>query len=73
MKTKKEKLPTIAIAPDGCCNYLTPGKEYLITDFWDEKDVEFGYCFNIEDNDGLILHCLEFGCEFLNGKSWSLK
>lgn len=61
----KIKIKTV-IAPTGCGEYLTEGKEYKAFDntrdgFW------------IEDDLGLMAYCKAEGCAHLNGGNWIIK
>jgi hypothetical protein len=62
------KNPKFAIAPEGCCNYLTAGKKYEILKFNEEF-------FSIIDEEGTKLHycIINGGCSHLNGKNWILR
>ena len=66
------KIGDIVIAPEGCQNYLTAGKEYPVVDFWEEEQPNLGYHFIIKSDFGNI-KCLEKKCSHLNDKDWILK
>jgi len=66
MKPKPKKVQ----APEGCSNYLTPGKIYDVIGFWDEGTGQRGYRFSIVANNGYIANCTELGCVHLNGQDW---
>ena len=67
------KIGDIVIAPEGCETYLTAGKEYPIVDFWEKEHSFYGFRFNITDDEGDIMKCLEKVCSHLNNKDWILK
>ena len=61
----------VAIAPEGCEYYLTPGKEYPATI---ERETEYnGKKFKTVSDLGLELVCLEFECAHLKFKNWTIK
>ncbi len=57
----------IVIAPEGCEEYLTPGKEYEVILLWGHT------AFKIKDDEGDIIHCRIKDCAHLNFKHWILK
>ncbi len=59
------------IAPSGCEDYLTEGKEYEVFDV--ELYKNHGYFFIIIDDDGDRLPCLFNDCRHLNGGNWIIK
>ena len=62
------KNPKFAIAPKGCCSYLTAGKKYEILKIDDDR-------FSIElDIGNQLAWCIRNGyCAHLNGKNWILR
>ena len=65
--------PKIVIAPEGCHEYLTAGKEYNVLGMWDEWDLYLGYKFKIIDDNNENADCLENNCTHLNGGNWIIK
>jgi len=59
------------IAPDGCRENLTAGKEYVVYNV--KKDYTFLYCFNIKDDFEKEAFCLLENCAHLNGGNWIIK
>ena len=57
------------IAPSGCCEYLTEGKEYLVV----EVDVNFENHFHIISDKGIKSFCRIKNCRHLNGGNWIIK
>lgn len=53
------------IAPKGCSEYLTEGKEYEVINI-------YGNLFTIRAEYGLVT-CLFKGCGHLNGRDWIIK
>lgn len=58
------------IAPKGCEDYLTEGKEYKVTK-QDKDKVNPG--FNIVDDEGSSIFCVLKGCAHINGGNWIIK
>jgi hypothetical protein len=58
-----------AIAPEGCEEYLTPGKLYEIEE---EDKSTFKSTFCIISDTGMVLLCLKRGCKHLNGQDWKI-
>lgn len=54
------------IAPEGCPQYLTAGKEY------ETFDVS-GDFFSIKSDDGMACKCIFKGCPHLGFKDWIIK
>lgn len=66
---KELKIGDVVIAPEGCEDYLTAGREYVVIDVSKkEKDV---FCV-LADN-GTKMYCLLQKCGHLNGKNWIIK
>jgi hypothetical protein len=53
--------PEYVIAPEGCEDYLTPGKSYRVV------DSRGGYFSIIDDDDDLLSSCLLTDCVHANG------
>jgi hypothetical protein len=60
--------PKIVKAPEGCEDYLTPGKEYKVRSAKRRSDTFF--VFEITDDEGGNLFCLLRSCGHLVGKDW---
>jgi hypothetical protein len=58
------------IAPEGCRDYLTEGKEYEVRNI---TFGDFGTFFNITDNDGERLDCMLKDDGHLNYANWIIK
>lgn len=63
-----------AVAPEGCCGYLTPGRRYEIAGLQDAQFKEFRRTFTVleADNGERGLFCLEHHCAHLRGGSWAV-
>ena len=64
--------PKIVVAPERCCDYLTPGKEYEIKECMSYSQ-SFGWYFNfkldtVERINSNVIHSAH-----LNGKDWIIK
>jgi hypothetical protein len=57
-------------APEGCETYLTAGKKYKVLWTNDENSAFYGYGFNIIEDNGNEILCLERNCSHLNGGNW---
>lgn len=67
------KVGDIVIAPQGVYTTIQPNKEYVVTGIWDDYiDDDYGYGFNIIDDYGGILNCLEKKCCLINEQDWIL-
>ena len=64
--------PKIVIAPEGCCKYLTAGKEYEVNVI-EDYDKKIGYGFSLIDDDGDFLFAVERFSSHLNGGNWIIK
>lgn len=73
MNTNPPKPPKVVVTPEGCRNNLTAGKEYPVVEIWDNWDEDFGYGFDILDNKGEKISCLEIGCGHLYDGNWIIK
>lgn len=71
LRRQKEESPSIASPPEGCCDYLTPGKEYDIKVL--EHSAYFGYHFQTVNDDGGVVYANQYRCPHLNGKDWIIK
>ena len=58
------------IAPSGCCEYLTEGKEYEVFDVEKNSD---GIFFNVKADIGIKSFCRIKNCSHLNGGNWIIK
>jgi len=54
------------IAPKGCPKYFTQGKEYEVSNIYEDM-------FTVKNDTGNILRCLFKGCGHLNGRDWIIK
>ena len=63
----------IVIAPKGCREYLTAGKEYEVINVNDDYNEEYGVLFEIVSDIGDLAYCFEKNCGQLNGQDWILK
>lgn len=63
------KIGDIVIAPEGCENYLTEGKEYPIIKVWDGRTEGF----DIIDDEGDVIGCSKETSSHLNFRDWILK
>lgn len=61
------KIPKYVIAPDGCRPYLTAGKKYPMNH--PESVSEITY-FEVLDDNGIKLFCVNAECDHLNGGNW---
>lgn len=62
------KAPKYVIAPEGCADYLTPGKRYQA--IRPIPDSECGFFFCILNDGNLITSCSLYRCLHLNGGDW---
>ncbi len=71
----KNRKPKIVVAPEGCeASYLTPRKEYKVLNVDSSRYTsEEGFGFNIINDTGDKLYCLEKKCAHLNDKDWIIK
>lgn len=65
---KKVKVGDVVIAPEGCAEYLTAGKEYVVIEIRNNS-----YLFLIIDDVGQKLRCIAKECAHLNYKNWIIK
>ena len=63
------KVGDIVIAPYGCKIWLTPGKEYEVTELWGIS----GNGFEILNDTGSISSCLLPSCSHSNFNDWIIK
>ena len=66
------KPPKVVVAPRGCGRFLTPGKEYTVTEIWDSFDPDMGYGFMIISDRGHQFPCSELNCDYARG-NWIIK
>ena len=66
------KIGDIVIAPEGCQNYLTAGKEYKVEDVISENGVR-GCFFRTTSDCGREVYTSEINSTHLNGNDWILK
>lgn len=73
MNTNPPKPPKVVVAPEGCREYLTAGKEYPVIEVWDNFDKVRGYGFTIIDDFGDCQMTFEnFSHDFKDG-NWIIK
>lgn len=65
---KKLKVGDVVIAPEGCAECLTVGKEYEVV--W--VDIH-SYAFRVVNDKGDKIYCRQIRCAFLNFKDWIIK
>ena len=73
MSTKEiPKPPKVVVAPKGCREWLTEGKEYNVvkTGLYARPG---GHSFEIMDDDGDMIGCIENGCSHINNRNWIIK
>jgi hypothetical protein len=64
----------VAIPPEGCSEYFTPGKEYPVIHHRKSATQEiFGYAFRVYADTGDLALCLQHQCGHLNDQSWIIK
>jgi hypothetical protein len=66
----EEENKIIVIAPENCKGYLTPSKEYVAKNFYDNGT---NACFDVLDDKKTIIFCIEKDCSHLNGSDWIIK
>lgn len=62
------KAPKYVIAPEGCLEYLTPGKRYET--IRPVPDSAYGFFFCILNDENLSTSCSLYRCPHLNGGDW---
>jgi len=62
------KAPKYVIAPEGCEDYLTPGRRYEVHNFCTNDT--YGGTIHITTDDGSYIFCLLKKCPHLNGGNW---
>ncbi len=68
------KVGDIVIAPEGCQDWLTPNKEYVVESFWSLNTTdEYGCCITIKSDVGVMAKCFSKNDCHLNGQDWILK
>ena len=68
------KIGDTVIAPEGCAEYLTPNKEYLVVKLWDINfPLHRGCGFYIIDDTGHRLACNEKKSSHLGRQDWVIK
>ena len=73
MNTNPPKPPKVVVAPEGCPENFTEGKEYEVIRLWDKWDDRYGYGFIVKNDDGNECDCIENGCFYLNLLNWIIK
>lgn len=66
------KVGDIVIAPEGCEDYLTAGKEYEVVEAIEESTNKYGSLFSIIDDDGDMIETVEKKSAHLKFQSWIL-
>lgn len=61
------------IAPKGCPDWLTAGKEYEVKELQPLKHDKNRFSFFITDDDGETLNCISTRCAYLDGRDWIIK
>lgn len=57
--------PKKVVASEGCCDYLTAGKEYYVIDMWSDING-----FTIITDTGDKADCLLKSCAHIDNKDW---
>jgi len=73
MNTNTPKPPKVVVAPEGCNEYLTAGKEYPVAEICDGYSETFGYGFAIINDYGEYTGANEISSAHLKGGNWIIK